>query len=135
MKPFPLTIVTPDGVLLDGEAEELILRTASGEMGVMAGHENIVCPLGMGRAVVTTDGQKRAAACIGGMLSVLGGCTHLVATTFEWQDQIDLKHAEDAEKRAREELTKAQSENDKKVAEAKLKRALVRQSVAKMGVK
>ena len=36
MTAFPLTIVTPDGVQFDGQAEQLIVRTVSGDMGVLA---------------------------------------------------------------------------------------------------
>ena len=130
MSSFPLTIVTPDGVQFKGEAEELIVRTLSGDMGVLAGHENIVCPLGMGQAVLKVDGENRTAACIGGILTVLGGNVNLVPTTFEWADKIDLSRAEQAEKRARTEIDAAGSDAELRLAEARLKRALVRQSVA-----
>ena len=131
MSAFPLTIVTPDGVQFDGEAEELIVRTMSGDMGVLAGHENIVCPLGMGQAVLTTKDGKRTAACIGGILTVLDGKVRLVPTTFEWSDRIDLVRAENAEKRAREQLSAAKDGAEVQLAEARLKRALVRESVVK----
>ena len=65
MTSFPLQIVTPDGMQFDGQAEELIVRTVSGDMGILAGHINTVAPLGMGQATVLTEGNKRYAACIG----------------------------------------------------------------------
>ncbi len=131
MTPFPLTIVTPDGVQFEGEAEQLIVRALSGDLGVMAGHENLVCPLGMGPASVLTGGTRRVAACIGGILSVLDGRVRLVPTTFEWAEKIDLTRAESAEKRAREMLQLAKNDQEKRLAEARLKRALVRQSAAR----
>ena len=131
MTPFPLTIVTPDGVQFDGEAEQLVVRAVNGDLGVMAGHENLVCPLGMGQASVVTGGVRRVAACIGGILSVLDGRVRLVPTTFERAEKIDLARAEDAEKRAREMLQLARDEQEKRLAEARLKRALVRQSAAR----
>ncbi len=131
MKSFPLRIVTPDGLQFNGEAEELIVRTTSGDMGILAGHVNCVAPLGMGRATVVTSEGKRHAACIGGLLSVLDGQVNLVPTTFEWADRIDLKRAENAEQRARTLLErKDASEVELRLAEARLKRALVRKSVA-----
>ena len=72
MTPFRLKIVTPDGVQYDGQAEELIVRTTTGDLGILAGHMNCVAPLGMGRATIVIDGKKQYAACIGGMLSVMG---------------------------------------------------------------
>ena len=131
MKTFPLKVVTPDGLEFDGQATELIVRTTSGDMGIMAGHVNCVAPLGMGRALVVTEEGRRTAACIGGILSVLNGEVRLVPTTFEWADEIDVKRADDSEARARQILTNPDaSDVEIRLAEARLKRALVRKSVA-----
>lgn len=131
MNSFSLKIVTPDGMEFEGMAEEVIVRTTSGDLGIMAGHMNCVAPLGMGRATFIIDGQKRYAACIGGILSVSGGAVTLVPTTFEWAEDIDPDRAAKAEERAKQILAnKNASKTDLIVAEAKLKRALVRRSVA-----
>ena len=131
MNSFPLKIVTPDGMQYDGMAEELIVRTTSGDMGILAGHINCVAPLGMGQAMILVEGQRRYAACIGGMLSVMKGAVTLVPTTFEWADKIDVSRAEASAQRAQAVLAnKSTPENDLRVAEARLKRALVRKSVA-----
>ncbi|MBR6007671.1 MAG: F0F1 ATP synthase subunit epsilon, partial [Clostridia bacterium] len=72
------------------------------------------------------------AACIGGMVSVTDGRVTVVATTFEWSDMIDLERAKNAEIRAREALQREDIDiTEQKLNEARLKRALVRQSVAK----
>jgi len=131
MNPFPLKIVTPDGLQFDGQAEELIVRTTTGDMAVLARHINCVAPLGMGLATVVVDGQRRYASCIGGMLSVIDGSVKLVPTTFEWADKIDLPRAIASEERAQKILAdKASSDTDLRLAEARLKRALIRKSVA-----
>ncbi|MBQ3491608.1 MAG: ATP synthase F1 subunit epsilon [Oscillospiraceae bacterium] len=131
MKDFSLTIVTPDGLAFDGQAQELIVRTTTGDLGILAGHVNCVAPLGMGLATIVVDGQKRYGACIGGMVSVLNGQVKLVPTTFEWSEQIDTARAALSENRARTVLAdKSASDTELRLAEARLKRALVRKSVA-----
>ena len=133
MKPFPLKIVTPDGLQFEGQAEELIVRTITGDMGILAGHTNCVAPLGMGQATVVIDGEKRYAACIGGMVSVVEGNVTLVPTTFEWADSIDVARAEASQARAEEMLSKGAEENadvNVQLAQARLHRALVRKNVA-----
>ena len=133
MSSFPLKIVTPDGLKYDGMVQELIVRSVTGDFGIMAGHMDCVVPLGMGQAMAVIDGKKRYAACIGGMLSMIGGKAILVPTTFEWADQIDKKRSADSEARARAILAaKTANQTDIKMAEARLKRALIRQSVADM---
>ena len=130
MNSFPLKIVTPDGLLFNGQAEELILRTTTGDIGILAGHVNCVAPLGMGRAMVITDGKRRYAACIGGMVSVLNGEVTLVPTTFEWAEDIDSVRVEKSYERAQKILgSKDASGTDIRLAEARLRRALVRRGV------
>ena len=130
MNSFRLKIVTPDGLAFDGMAEELIVRTTTGDMGILAGHISCVAPLGMGRATVITEGKRRYAACIGGMVSVMDGHVSLVPTTFEWAEDIDAERAAASERRAREVLKDKSSTNTElKLAEARLKRAMVRKSI------
>lgn len=130
MTSFPLKIVTPDGLIFDGPAEQIIVRTTSGDVAILARHINYVAPLGMGRAVIIAGGQRRTAACIGGILSVVDGAVSLVPTTFEWAESIDAERAENARQRAERVIQSGNaSETDLKLAEAKLRRALVRKSV------
>ena len=131
MNGFSLKIVTPDGVQFDGMAQELIVRTVTGDLGIMAGHINCVAPLGMGTALVMVDDVKRYAACIGGMVSVVDGKVNLVPTTFEWAENIDIARAELSRQRAEEILKdKSSTDTDIRLAQARLKRALIRKSVA-----
>ena len=132
MTQFPLKIVTPDGLQYDGMAEELIVRATTGDMGILAGHINCVVSLGMGRATVMIDGKKCYGACIGGMVSVVNGAVTLIPTTFEWAEDIDAKRAEAAADRAKEVIAnKEASDMEIRLAQARLKRALVRSGVAK----
>ena len=131
MTPFPLKIVSPDGMEFEGMVEQLIVRTTTGDIGILAGHAPCVAPLGMGRATVIADGKKRYAACIGGMLSVSANGVTLVPTTFEFAEDIDAARVEASYQRAQAVLdNKNASDTDIKLAEARLRRALVRRSVA-----
>ncbi len=130
MTSFPLKIVTPDGLVYEGPAEQITVRTTGGDVGILARHTDYVAALGMGQAVVIADGQRRTAACIGGMLSVKNGAVTLVPTTFEWADQIDADRASRSQERAEQTLgRKDATDLEIQLAEARLKRALVRKSV------
>ena len=133
MNSFALKIVTPDGLIFEGQAQQLIVRTVTGDMGILAGHTNMVAPLGMGRCTLVIDGKRRHAACIGGMVSVMDGKVTLVPTTFEWAEDIDANRAELSYERAQKILgSKTSEQTDIALAEARLKRALVRKSVVSM---
>ena len=133
MNSFPLKIVTPDGLIYDGEAEKLIVRTIGGDVCILARHMDYVAPLGMGQAIVESGGKRRIAACIGGMLSVSNYEVKLVPTTFEWSDKIDVERAQRSYDRADEILRNdSATDTDIALAQARLHRALVRKSVASL---
>ena len=128
---FRLQIVTTEGSLFDGEAEALRLRTSEGYVSIRAGHADYIAALDIGMVTVTQNGKSRNAACGGGFLSVEKGEVRLVATTFEYAEDIDAERAEQAKKRAEERLTEAKEEKDILLAKAKLSRALNRLAVVK----
>lgn len=131
MKTFPIRIGTPDGLLYEGNIERVKCRSITGDVAILAEHINYVTALGMGEAFIRLeDGTERHAACIGGMLSVMDGSCHLLATTWEWKEDIDRERAERAKEKAEAILrTEGISDKDFALATAKLNRALVRLSV------
>ena len=134
MATFHLQIVTPDGQIFDGQAESVTVPTIDGAVTILARHIDYLSALGMGEAKIERDGQMRRGACIGGMVSVTQGEVKVVATTVEWAEEIDQERAERALAKAKEALTHrdTMTEQELILAEAKLKRALVRTSIAKL---
>ena len=131
MKTFSLTIGTPDGLLFSGEVERVMCRSITGDLAILADHCNFCTALGMGGAYIRLeDGTQRDAACIGGMITMMDGKAHLLATTWEWEEDIDVERAKAAKERAEERLSDSTlSEKEIAIAQAKLNRALVRLSV------
>lgn len=128
METYHLQIVAPDRMVFDGQAQKILVRTVDGDVCILPRHIDFAAPLGIGEARVTDDqGNTRAAACNGGLISVNGGEVRVMVITFEWEDEIDLDRAKEAENRAEEQLKALQREDqDFAAAEARLKRALTR---------
>ena len=131
MNEFDLEIVTPDGLLFDGKAHKIRARTSEGDVGILAKHANYVAALSIGVArVFTQEGEKRA-ACSGGMLSVTDGVVRVVASTFEWGEDIDIERAKRAKEKAETRLAStAGSDYEHRLAEVKLKKSLARLSAS-----
>lgn len=131
MKTFPLRIGTPDGLLFSGDVVRVVCRTITGDRAILADHMDFCTGIGMGEAhVVFEDESVRKAACIGGMLTMVDGTCRVLATTWEWSENIDVARAERAKERAEETLKKTGlSDREYNVAKAKFNRALVRISV------
>lgn len=130
MSSFRLQIVTPEGGRFDGEAEALRVRTSEGYVSIRAGHADYLAALDVGCVTVTSGGEVQQAACSGGFLSVEKGTVRLVATTFEYAQDIDLARAEAAETSARAMLEQAQDKEELAAARARLACALNRQKIA-----
>ena len=131
MSTFHLQIVTPDGGFFDGEAERVSVRTIDGEAAVLGNHISYVTALGTGEARVVVDGQTRRAAASGGMLAVTPGHVRVVATTFEWAEEIDVERAKRAKEDAEQRIQNAKDPHELQLAKARLSRAQVRLNVAK----
>lgn len=127
---YHLQIVTPDGKCFDGQAVRLTIPTIDGQVGILARHINYVTALGMGPAKVVTEEGERCAACIGGMMAVTNGDVKVVATTFEWADEIDVDRAKASMARAEKMLENPKDAHTVQYANARIKRARVRLGVA-----
>ena len=128
MSTFHLKISTPDGLQFDGDVERLRVRMIDGDVGILAHHSDYVSAVGVGEAVVVMeDGSVRKAACIGGMLTMIKNEANLIATTFEWAEDIDLARAERAKAAAEARIADANDDaSELMLAKAKLQRALAR---------
>ena len=95
---------------------------------LLAHHIDYVSAVGAGEAsVVLADGQSKRAACIGGMLAMIDNEANLIATTFEWAEDIDLARAQRAKEVAQSRIDAAKDDaRELMLAEAKLRRALIR---------
>ena len=132
MNEFDLQIVTPDGLMYDGKAQKIIVRTTEGDVGILAKHINYVAALSIGVARVFTAEGERKAACAGGMLSVTDGVVRVAASTFEWSDAIDVERAKRAKEKAEKRLAESkQSDYEHSLAEIKLKKSLARLNASK----
>lgn len=126
MSEYRLKIVTPDRLVFDSNAERMVVRTVDGDVCILARHANYIVPVAIGQVKVKVNGEYRIASCSGGTLAVTGGEATLIAHTFEWADEIDVKRAERAKEKAERRIENHRTDYEMRVAELKLKRALNR---------
>lgn len=126
MTPFRLQIITPEKTFFDGETDQIVVRTTVGDVGILNGHEPYCAALAIGQMRIRINGEMRRAATSGGIIKVSKEKTVILVQTCEWADEIDVKRAQHAKELAEERLKAAQGDNELRMAEAKLKRALNR---------
>lgn len=127
---FNLKVVTPEKVFFDGETEQIILSTVCGEIGILARHESYVSILPPGPMKIKIGNEFKIAAISQGVVKVSKEKATIIATSVEWHDEIDIERAKEAERKAREILTRKLSDLEFRQAEFKLKRAINRISVS-----
>ena len=130
MREFHIQVVTPDGIEFDGNAESLLVRTEMGDIEILAGHADLFSSLGVGKARIKTADGALIGSSAGGFISVCANEVKLIATTFEFKDDINLERARAAKANAEEKLKNAKSDKEIAIAKAKLERAINRINVA-----
>ncbi len=122
-----LVVVTPERQLLSEAVREAQLPGADGYLGILPGHAPLISELGIGELTYkTTSGQSGLLAIIRGFVEVLPDRVSVLAELAERAEDIDLKRAQDALKRAQELIAKGGDNIDWDRASASLQRALIR---------
>ena len=81
---FPLQIVTPTGIVYEGEAEEVTAEGPLGQFGVLPNHINFITSLVPGiMEVKLPGGEKRHYVVSGGLAEVKDGAMTMLADTAE----------------------------------------------------
>jgi F-type H+-transporting ATPase subunit epsilon len=122
-----LVIVTPVRQLLGESVVEAQLPGADGYLGILPGHAPLITELGIGELTYrTSGGQSGLLAVIRGFAEVLPDRISVLAEIAERAEEIDVKRAQEALKRAQELIAKGGDNVDWDRASAALQRALVR---------
>ncbi len=86
---FPLRILTPAGIVFEGEAEELYAVGGGGEFGVLAEHVNFITSLRPGFLKVITLEGTHTHFVSGGLAEVKDGAMTVLADSIEDPEKID----------------------------------------------
>lgn len=119
-----LQIITPTRSVLDEMVDSAVLRTTTGDLGVLYDHEPVVALLGYNVLRYKQDGKEYKATVMGGFAEVTKDKVTILTDASELAHEIDVARAKKAKERA--EGRKGQSEMNAIRAEVALKKALVR---------
>ena len=86
MKPFPLTVSTPDGAVFSEDVVKLDVRGSEGELAVMAGHAPFVTTLKEAPVILWKDDATAIKAYSkGGILTVGEHRVILLSSAFSFE--------------------------------------------------
>lgn len=127
---FELEIVTPNGLVVRGRAEETQIPGKNGYLGILPGHAPLITELAIGEISHRENGQSHYLAVAWGFAEVPPNRVTILAETAERAEEINVRRAEDAKNRAEERLKGNQSNVDCARAPHALRRASTRLDVA-----
>ncbi|MCX6135973.1 MAG: F0F1 ATP synthase subunit epsilon [Ignavibacteriales bacterium] len=129
-KTYHLDIVTPTRTVFSGEVTSFSAPGYVGGFQVLISHAPLLSSITVGEVkVVDAAGKTSKYATTGGFVEVNANKVTLLAETAERSDEIDVKRAEEARRRAMERLAKKE-EVDEARARVALARALNRLKLA-----
>ncbi|KGP92436.1 ATP synthase F0F1 subunit epsilon [Pontibacillus chungwhensis BH030062] len=126
MNTLTVSVVTPDGPVLEDSFEMVSCKAESGELGIMPGHIPLVAPLAISAVRLKGNKSSEMIAVSGGFVEVRSDKVTILAQSAETPSDIDPERARKAKERAERRKNSKQDDVDLVRAELALKRALNR---------
>lgn len=125
-----MSVVTPDGPVLEDTYEMVSCKAENGELGILPGHIPLVAPLVISAVRLKRDSGEDKLAINGGFLEVRPDKVTILAQSAEKPQDIDVARAQAAKERAEHRLQSKEDHIDRVRAELALRRAANRLDVA-----
>ncbi len=124
-----LRVLAPDQSVFDGTAEEVILPSTTGLLGILPGHISMVTALDIGVLRVLIDGNWNSIALMGGFAELEDNEVTVLVNGAELGNTIDASIAEAELEKAKTEFVQVQNQvnsTEKVKAQQNLNRARAR---------
>jgi F-type H+-transporting ATPase subunit epsilon len=106
--PYPVELITPEGIVFSGDAERVVVPGAAGELGILANHAPLISLLDPGETRVTdADGTVRRYATDDGFVQVRKNQTLVLVGEAVPAESIDASEANRRLEEARSALERA----------------------------
>lgn len=129
-KTFRLKIIAPERIFYEDDVAFVEFRTTEGDIGIYPGHIALTSIVAPGVIKIhTPSGDIKEAALLDGFAEILADQVTILAEAVEWPEEIDVNRAKEAQIRAERRIKNEDGDMDR--AELALKRAIVRQRLAK----
>ena len=127
---FFLEIVSPQGIIFQGEVEKVTIPTYSGIITVLPHHTPIFTKLDEGEIDLVSSGKTQTVVIAGGFLEVKGGSAHILSDHAIRAESIELAKVEEKKRQAEEKLKEKLSNEDFTMADKDLKLSILELKVA-----
>lgn len=123
---FNLRVMAPNRTVWNSEAQEVILSTNSGQIGILPNHAPLLTALDIGVMKIRIDSKWTAMALMGGFAMIDNNQMTILVNEAEKANDINSEEAQDAFQAAQANLTEASGRKQVIEANLALKRAKAR---------
>ena len=125
-------VISPDRTIWDAEAEEVVLPSTTGLLGILSGHAPLLTALDIGVLRVRADKDWVAIALMGGFAEIEDNEVTILVNGAERGDSIDLSNAQTEYTSAKSDVDQVSADDKQAVIKARksLKRARARVQAA-----
>jgi F-type H+-transporting ATPase subunit epsilon len=130
MATLRLEIITAERQVFADDVNVVVAPGIEGELGILPHHAPLMTMLKPGELLIRKNGEEMYLAVSGGFLEVRPDKIIILADACERAEEINIDRAEEAKRRAEEQLKTRPPELDVAQAQAALLRSLIRLKVA-----
>ncbi len=123
-------VVTPEKVILDTQADEVVIPTIQGEIAVLPHHIPLFTQLGPGEVILNKENTTESLVVVGGFLEVGNDTVTILADYAVHGKDISAVKAQEAVQRAEKAMKEKANDKDFAIAEAEFRRAILELRVA-----
>ena len=125
-----LKIITHEKIVFEGEIDELVIQTTSGQLGILKDHIPLTTALAIGVTKAKLGDKYKYFATMGGVFQLKDNEATILTDVCEDGCDIDVTRANAAKNRAEARLADATAKVDADRAQAALARSLARLKAA-----
>jgi F-type H+-transporting ATPase subunit epsilon len=125
------SLISQDKVVDELEADEVLLPTTNGQIGILPNHVDLITTIQTGEITIKSHGKESHYAVFGGFAEITGKEVTVLADRAEHADSIDLAAAEQAHRNAEAMLKDAKDDQELSHALGLIERNLNRIDIVK----
>ena len=108
-----LRVITPDKIVWDDDAQEIILPSTTGQLGILTNHAPLLTAIDIGVMQVRSGKEWKAIAVMGGFAEVENNEVKVLVNGAQMGDSIDSETARAEFEQAKQRLEKAKDSGNR----------------------
>lgn len=127
---FLLEVITPEKIIYKDEVSQIVVPTLKGQIGILPNHINLLTQINPGEMMIKKGTNLQYLAITGGFLEVRSNKVSIIAEYAIKAQDIEIARVMEAKKRAEKIMKEKSTDNDLKIAQAEMLRAILELKVA-----